>query len=121
MNVQSNHPLSASLTATRWAVADARPAAGSRRLLVALARDRSGKRETQFEAAECFLLYEKDGNKSCYIGRQPCVFSGTQRDRQRTLDLLKDCDVVMCADISTPCRRSLASMGVECRTNDGHQ
>jgi len=82
------------------------------RLLVAIASTDGARVDRDFEDAEAFLLYEKDGEQTCYIGRQPCPLAGAG-PLQRTR-LLADCDLVLCSNISKTCRQALRELGIAC-------
>ena len=92
-----------------WSLAPHRPAPRDR-FLVAVASGGGGS----FEEAEAFLLYEKHGNETAFIGRQPCPLTVDGNDPARRARLLADCDLVLCAGISETCRRKLTLLGIQC-------
>lgn len=114
MNLQAVNSIDAADTATRWSLAPHVPAPkDARRLLVAIAATDDGRVGGSFEEAGAFLLFEKHGRDTCFIGRQSCPLVA-HNDRTRRTRLFADCDMVVCADISETCRQSLSALGVAC-------
>lgn len=98
----------------RWSLAPHLPVQRNARcLLVAVATADGARVDRAFEAAETFLLFEQDGERTCFIGRQPCPCA-TAEDAGRRTRLLADCDMVLCAGISETCRQALAGLGIDC-------
>lgn len=97
-----------------WSLAPHRaPARHPERLLIAVAS--GGERvDRDFENADAFLLYERSGARTSYIGCQPCALAGAGGDAGRRSRLLADCDLVLCAGISDACRHTLSRLGVDC-------
>lgn len=85
-----------------------------RTLLVAVATVGGERVDGNFEEAEAFLLYEKDGPHTCYIGRQPCPLTAAGESPLKRSWLLSECDLVLCSNISDNCRYTLSALGVEC-------
>jgi len=101
--------------ADRWSLAPNLPVRhDGRRVVIAVATADGAHVDRNFEDAEAFLLYEKDGCRTCFIGRQPCpLLSGPAGVMDRTR-LLADCDLVLCSSVSDSCRQRLLDMGVDC-------
>lgn len=116
MNALAAHSQSAATDAiTRWSLAPHRPAPkDSRRLLVAIASSGAGCVDSSFEDAGEFLLYEKSGERTCFVGRQPCPLGFQRGDRSKRARLFADCDLVVCSGISEDCRQTLSAFGVSC-------
>lgn len=102
-------------SAALWSLAPHRPAPrDARRLLVAVAASADGLVSGSFEEADEFLLYEKHGDDTCFVGRQSCPFADRNVDQTRRARLFEDCDLVICSGISDICRQALSAFGVEC-------
>lgn len=98
----------------RWSLAPHLPVQRhGGRLLVAIATADGAHVDRAFEHAESFLLYERDGERTCYVGCQPCPRAAADAAGHRTR-LLADCDLVLCAGISDICRQALAGLGIGC-------
>jgi hypothetical protein len=115
MNASMVNALHASGPGDRWSLASHRfdPRDG-RCFLVAVASSGGTRIDGKFEEAESFLLYEKSGCASRFIGRQPCSLSTDHGDPVERTRLLADCDLVVCAGISDSCRERLSELGVGC-------
>jgi hypothetical protein len=87
-------------------------------LLVAVASTSGTRVEGNFEDAEAFLLFDKCGQDTCFVGRQPCSLTTAGEDPFERLRLLADCDVVLCTGISETCMNSLSTLGVTCNLAD---
>lgn len=109
------HAISGPAPAGLWSVAPSRPVSRNpRTLLVAVATGGGENVDRNFEDAEAFLLYEKNGHHTCYIGRQPCPLATLDGDRMRRTRLLTHCDLVLCANISDTCKQTLSNLGIDC-------
>jgi hypothetical protein len=107
------HEVPSSSPTDLWSIAPPQPALrDTQRLLVAVASGSGTCVDDSFEDAETFLLFEKFGHKTCFIGHQPCPLAGS--DQTRRTRLLADCDLVLCAGISETCKNNLSAMGIDC-------
>jgi predicted Fe-Mo cluster-binding NifX family protein len=70
--------------------------------------------DQEFENTEAFLLYENDGRRTCFIGRQVCPRLADGGESLRRARLLADCDLVLCSNISDICRQKLSELGIYC-------
>ena len=105
--------------APHWTLAPHRPAPRhAQRLLIAVATTDGAHVDRDFENTEAFLLYERAGQRTCYVGRQPCPLtaSGTASgaDIEQRTHLLADCDMVLCSNISPACKQTLSDLGIDC-------
>lgn len=99
----------------QWSLAPHQPAPrDDHRLLVAIASGSGACIDGSFEDTEAFLLFEKCGRQTCFIGRQPCALSAAGSDTALRARLLADCDLVLCADISDTSRQNLSTLGIDC-------
>ena len=98
-----------------WSLAPHQPAPrDEHRLLVAVASGGGACIDGSFEDTEAFLLFEKCGRQTCFIGRQPCALTAAGSDPARRARLLADCDLVLCTGISDTCRQNLSTLGIDC-------
>lgn len=112
-NISLVHEVHSSSPTDLWSLAPHRPALrDTRRLLVAVASGRGACIDDSFEDAETFLLFEKFGCQTCFVGHQPCPLAGS--DLTRRARLLADCDLVLCAGISESCKKNLSDLGIDC-------
>ena len=110
MNAGPAHP---SRHLPAWSLAPHLPVPRqAHRMLVAVASTDGARVDRDFEHAEAFLLYEKDGEKTCYIGRQPCPLASAGPEPGQRTRLLADCDLVICSNISESCRQALSGLGI---------
>jgi hypothetical protein len=101
--------------ADRWSLAPDLPVRhDDRRVVVAVATADGAHVDRDFEDAEAFLLYEKDGCRTGFIGRQPCPLRSGPGGAMNRARLLADCDLVLCSSVSDSSRRRLLEMGIDC-------
>lgn len=102
-------------SAPHWSLAPHRPAPrNAQRLLIAVATNDGAHVDRDFENTEAFLLYERAGQRTSYIGRQPCPLSAAGEDIEQRTRLLADCDMVVCSNISPACKQTLSDLGIDC-------
>jgi predicted Fe-Mo cluster-binding NifX family protein len=101
--------------AALWSLAPHTPVRHAARcMLIAVATADGARVDRNFEDAEAFLIYESDGDRTCFIGRQPCPLTAAAGESARRTELLSDCDLVLCSNISDSCRRTLSELGIGC-------
>lgn len=86
----------------------------ARRVLIAVATADGVRVDQNFENTEAFLLYENDGCRTCFVGRQVCPRLTDGSESLRRARLLADCDLVLCANISDICVQKLSELGIDC-------
>jgi len=105
------NPMSANL----WSLAPHQPVHhDARRVLIAVATADGARVDCDFEDAAAFLLYEKHGLHTCFVGRQPCPVASAGSDPLRRSLLLADCDLVLCSTVTDTCKQTLSELGIDC-------
>ena len=79
---------------------------------VAVAASDDGKYAEHFGRAQKFLIYDFDGENIEFIEtRESSKVPGEKHQWGKSLDVMKDCDVVICAQIGMNAKPGLKKMG----------
>lgn len=79
---------------------------------IAVAASDDGKYAEHFGRAQKFLIYDFDGEKIEFVEiRESLKVPGEKHQWGKSLDVLKDCDVVICAQIGINAKPGLKRMG----------